>query len=220
MPPIDQPQSTSAPAPGKSIMPPYTVLRYFLDENAVAGLLDHALSRQAEFAPTKVGKRAVDPAIRVSLGLRDLGPYARLLEDRLLALLPKLVADLRVTEVDDPKLELQLVAHGDGAFFKRHIDTQTANDEDKKRIRMLSGVYYFNTEPRAFSGGALRLYAIGGESQQNFVDIEPERNSFVVFPSWAPHEVMPVICPSKRFVDSRFAVNCWIHRKKADPSAA
>lgn len=201
-------------------MPPYIVLRDFLDENAVARLLDHALSRQAEFAPTKVGKRAVDPAIRVSLGVRDLGPYARLLEGRILALLPKLVADLRVTPVDDPKLELQLVAHGDGAFFRRHIDTQTANDEDKRRIRMLSGVYYFNSEPRAFSGGALRLYAIGGESQQNFVDIEPEHNSFVVFPSWAPHEVMPVVCPSKRFVDSRFAVNCWIHRKKPDASAS
>jgi SM-20-related protein len=76
-------------------------------------------------------------------------------------------------------------------------------------------VYYFFSEPKAFNGGALRLYAIGGNSQQSFIDIEPERNSLLVFPSWAPHEVMPVHCPSGRFVDSRFAINCWLYRKKS-----
>ena len=109
-----------------------------------------------------------------------------------------------------PKLELQLVAHHDGAFYKRHIDTQTASD--RKNIRVLSGVYYFHAEPKPFSGGALRLYAIGGDDATDFVDIEPQRNSLLVFPSWAPHEVRTVSCPSKQFSDSRFAINCWIHR--------
>jgi SM-20-related protein len=68
---------------------------------------------------------------------------------------------------------------------------------------------------RSLAGGALRLYAIGGEADQKFVDIEPLRNSLLMFPSWAPHEVMPVSCPSKRFIDSRFAINCWVHRKKS-----
>jgi SM-20-related protein len=36
-----------------------------------------------------------------------------------------------------------------------------------------------------------------------------------VFPSWVLHEVRPVSCPSKRFVDSRFAINCWLWRRKS-----
>jgi SM-20-related protein len=78
---------------------------------------------------------------------------------------------------------------------------------------VLSGVYYFHAEPKAFTGGALRLYAIGGQGER-YVDIEPTHNSLLMFPSWAPHEVMPVRCPSRRFVDSRFAINCWVHRAK------
>ena len=122
------------------------------------------------------------------------------------------VAKLRTAPVDAPKLETQLVAHNDGAFYSRHIDTQMIGRHD--HIRVLSGVYYFHAKPKAFTGGALRLYSIGNGEGRTFVDIEPEHNSLVVFPSWAPHEVMPVSCPSKRFVDSRFAINCWIHREK------
>ena len=82
-------------------------------------------------------------------------------------------------------------------------------------IRVLSGVYYYNAEPKAFSGGALRLYAIGDADKAPYVDIEPAGNSLLVFPSWAPHEVMPVSCPSKRFADSRFTVTCMVNTVKA-----
>ena len=83
---------------------------------------------------------------------------------------------------------------------------------------VLSGVYYFNAEPKAFTGGALRLHAIGGKNGENFVDIEPVRNGLLVFPAWAPHEVLPVSCPSKRFINSRFAINCWVWYKRTDAS--
>jgi Rps23 Pro-64 3,4-dihydroxylase Tpa1-like proline 4-hydroxylase len=124
-----------------------------------------------------------------------------------------------VSPIAEPTLENELVAHGDGAFYKRHIDTKTADYQDVERIRVLSGVYYFYTEPKAFTGGALRLYTIGGKEGENFVDIEPVRNSLIVFLSWVPHEVLLTYCPSKRFVDSRFAINCWIHGKKPGTSA-
>jgi len=198
------------------ILPPCLVLSDFLDEATVAGLLDYALSRQADFAPTRLGSKAVNPAIRVSTGLRELGGYRQVLKAKILGLVPSLISQLQVTPFEAPKLETELVAHGDGAFYKRHIDTQTALYDDVNQIRVLSGVYYFHAEPKAFTGGALRLYAIGSQDGENFVDIEPVRNSLLVFPSWAPHEVMPVSCPSKRFIDSRFAINCWVHRKKVD----
>jgi SM-20-related protein len=212
--PTDMGRNVKAAVASRPLMPPYVVLRDFLDEATLAGLLDYAVARQADFLPTRLNSKMVDPAIRVSAGLRELGGYRAVFKTKVLGLVPELIARLQVTRFESPTLETELVAHGDGAFFKRHIDTQTANYSDVDRIRVLSGVYYFNAEPRAFRGGALRLYAIGGKPDENFVDVEPLNNSLLVFPSWAPHEVMPVRVPSQRFIDSRFAVNCWVLRQK------
>jgi SM-20-related protein len=203
-------------APAWSLMPPYRLFRDFLDEDIVSGLIDYALANQSRFTPTKVsldGERAARPTVRCSLGLNDLGEFRPVFEDRVLGLTPTLIADLRVTPFSPKRLELELVAHGDGGFFKRHIDTSN----NRKRIRLLSGVYYFNAEPKAFSGGAFRLHAIGPGPGERFVDIEPPRNSLLVFPSWVPHEVTPVACPSKRFADSRFSLNCWVLGRPAGP---
>jgi len=200
----------------RNIMPPYLVLRDFLDEATVAGLLDHALAHETEFAATRTGygeNGGVKPHIRVSVGTRDLGPFRPILKAKISALVPDWVEKLRVTPVESPKLETELVAHNDGAFYKRHIDTQTASD--RNHLRVLSAVYYFHAEPKAFSGGPLRLHAIGS-ADAPFVDVQPERNSLLVFPSWAPHEVMPISCPSRRFIDSRFAINCWVLRTRAE----
>ncbi|MFZ0694278.1 MAG: 2OG-Fe(II) oxygenase, partial [Alphaproteobacteria bacterium] len=166
-----------------------------------------------DFTPTQLFSKQVNPAIRASTGLRQLGPYREMLESTIFSAVPAFINELRVTPFKADRLEIELVAHGDGAFYKRHIDTQTANYNDAKRIRILSGVYYFNAEPKAFSGGALRLYAIGAGA--DFLDVEPVRNTLLVFPSWAPHEVLPVSCLSRRFIDSRFAINCWVCRKKS-----
>ena len=200
-----------------TVMPPYSVIGGFLEQDAVAGLLEFTLGHEHSFEPTKVGRagpEVIKPGIRVSLGMRDLGPFKPILKSKVLALLPDLVAKLKTSPVNAPQLELQLVAHGDGAFYKRHIDTHTVSDRDS--IRVLSGVYYFHNRPKAFTGGALRLYAIGDPAMATFVDIEPEHNTLLVFPSWIIHEVMPVSCPSHRFVDSRFAINCWIYRAKPE----
>jgi SM-20-related protein len=200
----------------RTLMPPYLLIQDFLDEDTVVGLLEYTLAHEAAFQPTKVGsgRRTADPAIRVSLATRDLGPFKPILRAKFLDLVPDLVAKLRATPMDTPKLEVQLVAHGDGAFYKRHIDTKTASDANN--IRLLSAVYYFHVQPKAFTGGALRLYAIGDPAMTTFADIEPEHNTLLVFPSWVLHEVMPVSCPSRRFADSRFAINCWIYRSKPE----
>jgi Rps23 Pro-64 3,4-dihydroxylase Tpa1-like proline 4-hydroxylase len=207
-------QSNKGAVLGHALMPPYHVLRELLDEEVVAGLLDYAVSRQSDFTPTRFGPKKVDPSIRLSLGLRDLGKFRRILEAKILDVLPSLIAQLRVSQINAPSIEFQLVAHGDGAFYKQHIDTLTAHYRDSTRIRVLSTVYYFNAEPKAFTGGALRLHPVRGEEGGDFVDIEPARNSLAVFLAWARHEVLPVSCPSKRFIDSRFAINCWVYGNK------
>jgi SM-20-related protein len=210
----ETPQKRSSVRAGLAIMLPYVVRRDFLPEETVAGLLDFAFLRQADFIPTKVRSKKFDPTVRVSTRLRQLGSFQEMLESRMLSILPALIDELRVTPFQVDSFGIELVAHGDGAFYKRHIDTQTAPYGELGRIRVLSAVYYFYAEPKAFGGGALRLHAIGPDA--NFVDIEPTRNSLLVFPSWAPHEVLPVSCPSKRFIDSRFAINCWVHRQQIE----
>jgi Rps23 Pro-64 3,4-dihydroxylase Tpa1-like proline 4-hydroxylase len=194
-------------------MPPHLVIHDFLEEDTVAELLAYTLAHEHAFQPTTVGpEKRPNPTIRISLATRDLGPFKPMLKSKLLDLVPDLVAKLRMTPVTMPKLELQLVAHGDGAFYKPHIDIKTA--ANPSGIRLLSGVYYFHVRPKAFTGGVLRLYDIGDPAMTTFADIEPAHNTLVVFPSWVPHEVTPVSCPSYRFVDSRFAINCWIYRSK------
>ncbi|HZZ90570.1 MAG TPA: 2OG-Fe(II) oxygenase [Caulobacteraceae bacterium] len=207
---------TSAPTreEARSLLPPHLVLRDFLPAATVAALLAFAVAHEADFKPTGVGgdsDASPNRRIRRSLGLRRLGPFRRLLAARLRELTPRLTAELKATPFELARVELQLVAHGDGAFYRRHVDTTTGGEAGT--LRTLSGVYYFHGEPRAFEGGALRLYAIGPGAAR-WVDIEPACNTLVVFPSWAPHEVMPVQCASGRFGDSRFAISCWLHQAR------
>jgi SM-20-related protein len=210
----DYSQSGEDDASARGLMPPYVVLQDFLDESTVAGLLDYATSHQFDFASSKIESKGVDSSHRVSKVLPGLGQYASIFDAKILDLVPALVAQMRATPIREPKIETELAAHGDGAFYKRHVDTQTGHYPDAERIRILSCVYYFYAEPKAFTGGALRLHSIGGKKGDRFVDIEPLRNSLLAFLAWAPHEVLPVACPSKEFIASRFAVNCWVHGKK------
>jgi len=78
---------------------------------------------------------------------------------------------------------------------------------------MVSAVYDFYAEPKGFEGGELRIHRIGARDgdEQGAVDVPPDRNSCVFFPSWARHEVRPVPYPWHRFDASRFAINCWFY---------
>jgi Rps23 Pro-64 3,4-dihydroxylase Tpa1-like proline 4-hydroxylase len=196
-------------------MPPYRKYRNFLDVDTHSALIAWAIKNEASFKPTLISGGKLNPSQRISLSVLDFGPIEAIFRERVLDLAPALIRDLRVTPFEPSNIELELVANNDGAFFKPHIDTFTGNAR-KESDRVFSAVYYFYTEPRAFSGGALRLYPFGAkENEGNFVDIQPEQNTLLVFLSWAWHEVLPVTCPSRRFSDSRFTVNCWVHRSSS-----
>jgi Rps23 Pro-64 3,4-dihydroxylase Tpa1-like proline 4-hydroxylase len=184
----------------------------FLSAETADALLDHALANNALFQPTEVGRSGTGVTSqkrRVSLGTHNLGPFEAVMKARISDLVPQMIAALRMPPIEVAKIELEMVAHGDGAFYRRHTDASPRRVAPT--IRALSAVYYFHGRPRGFSGGALRLYPMGAPIPERFVDIEPEHNRLIVFPSWAPHEVMPVSCPSGEFRDSRFAINCWVH---------
>jgi SM-20-related protein len=202
--------STPIPQPShQPLMPPYCIKRDFLDEGLVSELLAWVSTQEARFTPTAVYD-GVRPDFRRSLKLPDLGPLWPRLWEPMSVLPPALVAEHYVQPFEPVRVEAELVAHGDGAFFGQHVDTMTEGvPELPGQYRLLSGVYYFHRAPKAFDGGCLRMYPIALNT--GYVDIEPLHNTLVAFPSWAVHEVLPVGVPSRQFMDSRFAINIWFY---------
>ena len=212
-------------------MPPHLQLCDFLAAKDHKALLEWAFAQRHRFKPATVtssrpgSTKRLDCEVRIALTLGDLGPIEACLEERLLEALPELMA-LTGTKGSKPvSLELELAAHGPGAHFAPHFDVpvgkgrQPLGGRTRGEDRVLSAVLYFHREPKRFSGGNLRIYRFGASSAEaqndpvNHVDLEPLQNSLAVFPSWAVHAVTPVECPSGKFEDYRFAVNCWYCRK-------
>lgn len=196
---------------------PCCVVPNFLGNDWVERLLAYAIEHQSAFIASGVGYGAnprIDPNIRVSCKLNDISALRADLVAKFRAAMPQAVSELHLSPFQLAGCEIELVAHGDGAFFKRHIDTITqADDPDIKTQRVLTGVYYFHSMQKRFSGGQLRMHALVPQEQGgSFIDIEPECDQLVLFPSWAPHEVLPVSCPSQAFEHARFAINCWYRR--------
>ena len=204
-------------------LPPYAQLQNFLAQEELEGLLRWVLENEQSFAPAMIrsGNDAVlNEAKRVALTSANLGPLKPLLKEKLRDALPSLMAKVGATGPEPGKLEIELAAHGDGAHYMPHTDLPigaTRAHRDITDDRVLSAVLYFHAEPKAFSGGALRLFRIGVDPNacgaDDFLDIEPLQNSLAVFHSWVSHEVRPVKVPTGRFHDYRFAVNIWFRRK-------
>ncbi len=206
---------------------PYARLTDFLPDEELAVLLAWVLGHEHLFAPATImsGDTAlVNAAWRVGLTCRQLGPLEPLLRRRMLEALPELMARTGATGPEPSTLELELAAHGDGAHYRPHTDLPIGARRKLRTIRddrVLSSVLYFHAEPKGFSGGALRLFRLGAEEnnddESGFVEIAPTQNSLAVFHSWVRHEVRPVHCPSCEFRNYRFALNCWFRRKLSAP---
>lgn len=192
--------------------PPHLVLDDFLSSEESDALLEWALSNEGRFSEAQVEQGIVKEA-RVSRVLRDIGTFAGLYEQRLLAQVAGWVDALRLSPFTPSTVELELAAHGDGAFFALHSDTYRS-DQAARGDRMISAVCYFHRIPSGFSGGFLRLHSLGARPGDPGHDIQPLSGRMVVFPSWWPHEVLPVQCPGMRFIDSRFSLTAWIHRDR------
>lgn len=193
-------------------LPPHREYPDFLDPADHAALFDWTLAHEASFVPSRVGQARLDPALRNSLSLRDpaaFAPWRELLRERLAPLLPDACAALGIQPFDLGRIEVQLLAYGDGAYYRRHVDIA----RNGQSVRVISGVYYFHSEPKAWSGGELRLFPVAGDDH---VDVVPRQNLLLLFPAWAPHEARTVQCSSRRFADSRFAINLWLHLARTE----
>ena len=193
----------------------------FLPKRELHALTKYVLQHESDFTPSTVISHegpdsASDPSYRKSLVLYNLGEYTSVIQDRLLNLLPNVLTAFNREAFPISNVDIQVTASNDGDFFKVHQDNSSEDPVDIHR-REISFVYYFHTEPKSFTRGQPKLYnSKDGEVQQSkkrtAQTITPQPNTLVLFPSSYDHEVLPVRCPSRKFVSSRFTVNGWIER--------
>jgi Rps23 Pro-64 3,4-dihydroxylase Tpa1-like proline 4-hydroxylase len=205
-------------------MPPFALLRGFLEEEQHIALLNWALASKPLLEPSTVGTdRHVDPRTRLSLSLpisSNDKPWRDMLRTRIEEKQTEIFAGAGVKPFPVAKLELELVVYLQGAHFGAHRDIDRSGSQSGFD-RVLTGVYYFHAEPKGYTGGTLRLIRFGCDKATagNFVEVQPEQNALLVFPSWAMHEVTPVRCDSDDLRSARLAINCWLHRaRNASPS--
>lgn len=200
------------------------VKRNFLTKQELNGLTNYVLSHERDFSPSTViahegPDSAQDLSYRKSMVLYNLGDYTSMIQDRLYALLPDVLEAFKRDAFPIAHVDIQVTASNDGDFFKVHQDNSSVEPLDIPR-REISYVYYFHSEPKAFTGGQLKLYnsqdgAVQHSKKRSAETITPRQNTLVLFPSSYDHEVLPVRCPSRRFENSRFTVNGWIIRQEA-----
>jgi Rps23 Pro-64 3,4-dihydroxylase Tpa1-like proline 4-hydroxylase len=211
------------PSPPPRPLPPSHQYRDFLSKAEHDALLDWTVANRERFEPARLTGHVIDPKRRIAERVRDLGPHRAMLERRLEENLADIFRRTGTKPFEIEFYELEVAAHGDGAFFAHHSDIPVGRgraplggDKTGKQDRLVSAVYYFHREPKAFSGGTLRLYRLGDhDASGDYAEFEPIDNSLVVFPSWVRHEVMRVSCPDCGFEQYRFAVNAWLCRTLA-----
>ena len=194
---------------------------YFFRENFLSHsenqqLLNYVLPKKSDFVPAVISNESATNRFkndenRRALVLQSFAKFEELIVKKIPEILPDVFTKLNIPEFSIGKFETQLTAHNDHNFYKTHVDNQYPVD-----TRVITYVYYFHQEPKAFTGGNLRIYdsKIQGKyysKADTFKTIEPQNNSIVFFLSSYLHEVLPVSCPSQGFADSRFTINGWIH---------
>lgn len=200
---------TAEPGVPDGIVPVHAVqVREVLSPEEHARLLAHVESQMASFAGTRTSTGAMN--YRESMVLYHFAPFDELLREKVRGLMPQVCEALKIP-VATGAIEAQLTAHNDGNFYKVHNDNGSADTVH----RALTFVYYFHRQPKGFSGGELRLYDHKNHNGYHYAadsysTIEPLDNSMVLFESREMHEVLPVVCPSQQFMDSRFTINGWV----------
>lgn len=198
--------------------PKILIIDDFLSDDVLTGLQEYAIASAASFVPTGVNEdRPFDearPPRQSSRNIDGLGPFKQEFQSAISARQDEFMAALGVPHFTVHETELELVAHGDGAYYITHVDVLTGDYRALQTTdRIISAVFYFYRQPKAFNGGELAIYPLS-KSAEPFQLIEPDRNRLIAFPSFVPHEVRPVTCSSGAFADSRFAINCWLRRAR------
>jgi Rps23 Pro-64 3,4-dihydroxylase Tpa1-like proline 4-hydroxylase len=203
---------TAAPPVNDELISRYAQIDNFLTATEKNKLIKYVLAKESQFVTTSTSTNAED--YRRSMVLHSFPEFSALMVNRIKAILPDVLRKLNLPSFAIGEIEAQLTMHNDNNFYKLHNDSGSPDTAS----RFFTYVYYFNREPKAFSGGELLIYDSKIENNfyvaaESFRTVEPRNNSIVFFLSRYMHEVLRVSCPSKAFADSRFTINGWVRRK-------
>ncbi|QUS60483.1 2OG-Fe(II) oxygenase [Synechocystis sp. PCC 7339] len=191
----------------------YVEVKGFLCPEENEKFITEAINRRRQYMESNTTTKANQYRQSYVLFSKKIPALSALIRERIKQRLPGLLGQLNFSPFEIAEIEVQLTAHNDGCYYRIHNDAGS----EKTATRQITYVYYFYQEPKAFSGGELKLYDTEFKSNTiithpNFQTITPTNNSIIFFNSRCRHEVMPVICPSREFAHSRFTVNGWIRR--------
>lgn len=210
--PAEMPAEVPAATPVRDdLVSRYAQIDNFLTAAEKNKLIKYVLAKESAFVPTSTSTNADD--YRRSMVLHSFPEFSELMLNRIKAILPDVLRKLNIPAFEIGEIESQLTMHNHNNFYKLHNDSGSPDTAS----RFFTYVYYFNREPKAFTGGELVIYDSKVENNfyvaaDTFRKVEPRNNSIVFFLSRYMHEVLPVSCPSKAFADSRFTINGWVRR--------
>ena len=191
----------------------YVELNNFLSPEENQIVIETAIQQRDQYIESTTTTKADKYRQSYVLFSQYFPELSALIQSKILAVLPEILIKLNFRPFEISEIEVQLTAHNDGCYYKIHNDAGS----EKTASRQITYVYYFYQEPKAFSGGELKIYdtelqGTGVTTHPKYKTITPTNNSIIFFNSRSRHEVIPVICPSKLFQHSRFTVNGWIRK--------
>src|SRR5688500_2300528 len=98
-------------------LPPCHQYQGFLDPAEHEALLEWTIANREGFEPARLTGHVIDPQRRIAERLRDLGPHRAVFERRLKENLSDIFRRTCTRPFVIEYFELEVAAHGDGAFF-------------------------------------------------------------------------------------------------------
>lgn len=180
----------------------YCQLDQFLPETEYNMLLDYVGKQEAAYRSSAGGPNLAE----------SFAELRSLLSDRIQAVIPEVLSQLGIPAFPLPEIETFL-------YPEPHRPYQVSRDDGTSETerRVLSFIYYFYRQPKAFAGGELLLYDSQIENNacipaESFKPIPPNNNSIVFFFSSYAYQVQPLSPPSLALAETCFKFQGWLRR--------
>jgi Rps23 Pro-64 3,4-dihydroxylase Tpa1-like proline 4-hydroxylase len=203
------------PAPQPTPMP-FHLVKDFLPEPLLEQLLAHVSAKADKFESTAVrsdsGDQAEDLEERRSASLGELGEAGDCVRTLVDAAAADFTSYLGLEKFPYEIMSCKITTYGDGHFFRLHQDRATGIAASRR----FGFIYYFNFEPKRFSGGELLLYDRDPDTlypTATFTTIHPVCNTLAIIPANCWHEVLPIACDDE-FLAGRFTLSGWVHDQR------
>lgn len=201
---------------------PILIIDDFLSAEHAALCLQEAIDLKPVYMPASVGQSTdnrIDPRIRRNdVVYLDSVFFAAPERSKILTLVKRRIQERECNDLWHKGYflfdvinyatwyESVLSRYGQCDFYGLHQDTkQNKTNPGEIHQRLVTLVYYMNTEPERFTGGSLTLQQDDGK-----ITITPKHNRAVVFPSFVYHKVENVQLNEEYFSAGRFSLNLWM----------